>query len=452
MTGFAGINMKTVYKRMEMEKTATTLKAAAEVNSENGFRFSRDELIQKFKTVRAFTEEITDPLEIEDYVVQVTENASPAKWHLAHTTWFFETFLLEKELKDYDPIHPQYSYLFNSYYLQAGVPHCRARRGNISRPTVKQVFEYRQNIDEHVINLINNAADEQYEKWGPIIEIGIHHEQQHQELLMTDLKYMFSQNPLNPVYKNAERPKAVSIPEISWIGFEEGVYEVGHDGKEFGYDNEFPRHKTYIHDVELANRLVTNGEYLEFMGAGTYSEPKWWLDEGFSTIRDEGWEAPLHWRKIDGEWHQFTLSGLEKVDPNDPVTHVSYFEADAYARWKGYRLPTEQEWEVASESLLVEGNFADAGYLQPAALQTAKAGLQQMFGDVWQWTQSSYSPYPGYKPLPGALGEYNGKFMCNQYVLRGGSCATSESHFRKTYRNFFHANERWQFTGIRLAK
>ncbi|WP_395086693.1 ergothioneine biosynthesis protein EgtB [Gracilimonas sp.] len=435
-----------------MDKMETTLKAASEVNSEAGFSFTRDELIQKFKKVRAFTEEITDPLKIEDYVVQVTENASPAKWHLAHTTWFFETFLLEKELEDYDPIHPQYSYLFNSYYLQTGVPHCRARRGNISRPTVKQVFEYRKSINEHVVNLVKNAADKQYEKWGPIIEIGIHHEQQHQELLMTDLKYMFSQNPLNPVYKKVDRPKAKSVPEISWVDFEEGVYMVGHEGDGFGYDNEFPRHKTYIHDFELANRLVTNGEYLEFMEAGTYNEPKWWLDEGFSTIRDEEWKAPLHWRKVDGEWYQFTLSGLEKIDPNDPVTHVSYFEADAYARWKGYRLPTEQEWEVAAELLQVEGNFADAGYLQPTALQSEQAGLQQMFGEVWQWTQSSYAPYPGYEPLPGALGEYNGKFMCNQYVLRGGSCATSKSHFRKTYRNFFHANERWQFTGIRLAK
>ncbi|HET8866545.1 MAG TPA: ergothioneine biosynthesis protein EgtB [Gracilimonas sp.] len=435
-----------------MGNTVIQANTASEIQEESTFSFSRPELIQKFKKVRAFTEEITDPLEIEDYVVQVTENASPAKWHLAHTTWFFETFLLEKELEDYDPIHPQYSYLFNSYYLQTGVPHCRARRGNISRPTVKQVFEYRDSINEHVVNLINNATDEQYEKWGPIIEIGINHEQQHQELLMTDLKYMFSQNPLNPVYKEAERPKAKSIPEISWSGFKEGVHEVGHNGDGFGYDNEFPLHKTYIHDFELASRLVTNGEYLEFMEAETYSEPKWWLDEGFSTIRDEGWKAPLHWRKVDGEWHQFTLSGLEKLDLNDPVTHVSYFEADAYARWKGYRLPTEQEWEVASESLPIEGNFVDAGYLQPAALQTEKDGLKQMFGEVWQWTQSSYSPYPGYKPLPGALGEYNGKFMCNQYVLRGGSCATSESHFRKTYRNFFHANERWQFTGIRLAK
>jgi ergothioneine biosynthesis protein EgtB len=412
----------------------------------------KNDLIKQFKTVRSFTEQITEPLEIEDYVIQVTENASPAKWHLAHTTWFFETFLLEKELEDYDPIHPQYSYLFNSYYLQTGVPHCRARRGNISRPTVKQVFEYRESINEHVVELIKSATEEQYDKWAPIIEIGIHHEQQHQELLMTDLKYMFSQNPLNVVYKEADRPRVKSVPEISWSSFKEGVFEVGHKGGGFGYDNEFPRHKTYIHDFELANRLVTNAEYIEFIESGAYGEPKWWLDEGFSTIRDNGWKAPLHWQKKEGEWWQFTLSGLEMVDPNEPVTHVSYFEADAYARWKGYRLPTEQEWEVAAESIPVEGKFADAGYLHPAVLQTEEEGLQQMFGEVWQWTQSSYAPYPGYKPLPGALGEYNGKFMCNQYVLRGGSCATSRSHFRKTYRNFFHANERWQFTGIRLAK
>jgi ergothioneine biosynthesis protein EgtB len=436
-----------------MKKSALQKNEDSVDESSNSFRYSKEELIEKFESVRAFTEDITEPLEIEDFVVQVTENASPAKWHLAHTTWFFETFLLEKELRDYDPIHPQYSYLFNSYYLQTGVPHCRARRGNISRPTVKQVFEYRESINEHVINLIKHATDEQYENWGPIIEIGIHHEQQHQELLMTDLKYMFSQNPLNITYKKVDRPSVESVPKLSWSAFEEGIYEVGHKGNDFGYDNEFPRHKTYIHDFELANRLVTNAEFIEFIESGAYGEPKWWLDEGFSTIRDEGWNAPLYWEKKDGKWHQFTLSGgLQKVDPNEPVTHVSYFEADAYARWKGMRLPTEQEWEVASQGLTVKGNFADAGNLHPVALQNAKEGLQQMFGEVWQWTSSSYAPYPGYKPLPGALGEYNGKFMCNQYVLRGGSCVTSKSHFRKTYRNFFHANERWQFTGIRLAK
>lgn len=435
-----------------MEKPVLQPESTNSMQISRGFRYTKDELIEKFNRIRTFTEEITDPLEIEDYVIQVAENASPAKWHLAHTTWFFETFLLEKELEDYDPIHPQYSYLFNSYYLQTGVPHCRARRGNISRPTVKQVFEYRESINEHVINLIENATDEQYEEWGPIIEIGIHHEQQHQELLMTDLKYMFSQNPLNIAYKKVDRLKVKSVSELSWSSFKEGVYEVGHKDNDFGYDNEFPRHKTYIHDFELANRLVTNAEFIEFIESGAYGEPKWWLDEGFSTVRDDGWKAPLHWKKKDGEWWQFTLSGMEKVDPNEPVTHMSYYEADAFARWKGYRLPTEEEWEVAAESLKIEGNFADAGHLQPIALQNAKEGLQQMFGEVWQWTQSAYSPYPGYEPLPGALGEYNGKFMCNQYVLRGGSCATSKSHFRKTYRNFFHANERWQFTGIRLAR
>ncbi|MDR9418057.1 ergothioneine biosynthesis protein EgtB [Gracilimonas sp.] len=435
-----------------MEEGATTQKPAIENTDKYSFRYSRKELTEKFKKVRGFTEEITGPLEIEDFVIQVTENASPAKWHLAHTTWFFETFLLEKELDDYDPIHPQYSYLFNSYYLQTGVPHCRARRGNISRPTVKQVFEYRESINEHVVNLIKNATDQQYEKWAPIIEIGIHHEQQHQELLMTDLKYMFAQNPLNVAYKKVERPRVQSVPELSWTSFKEGVYEVGHKGNDFGYDNEFPRHKTYIHDFELANRLVTNAEFIKFIESGVYSEPKWWLDEGFSTVRDDNWNAPLYWEKKDGEWWHYTLCGMQKVDPNEPVTHVSYFEADAYARWKGCRLPTEQEWEVAAESLPINGAFADAGNLHPVALQNADEGLQQMFGEVWQWTRSSYAPYPGYKPLPGALGEYNGKFMCNQYVLRGGSCATSKSHFRKTYRNFFHANERWQFTGIRLAK
>ncbi|HMB97632.1 MAG TPA: ergothioneine biosynthesis protein EgtB [Balneolaceae bacterium] len=435
-----------------MEEILTSKTPTTQKNVAGSFSYTPSELIEKFRKVRSFTEEITEPLEIEDYVVQVTKNASPAKWHLAHTTWFFETFLLEKELDDYDPVHPQYSYLFNSYYLQTGVPHCRARRGNISRPTVKQVYEYRKSINESVQKLLSSATESQYQKWGPIVEIGIHHERQHQELLLTDLKYMFSQNPLNPVYKSVDRPKIKSLPEISWVPFKEGVYKIGHNGKGFGYDNEFPRHKTYIHDFELADRLVTNGEFMEFIESGAYSETKWWLDEGYSTVRDENWNAPLQWREIDGEWHQFTLSGLEKIDPNDPVTHVSYFEADAYARWKGYRLPTEQEWEVAAETLDIEGSFADAGHLHPMALQSENEGLKQMFGEAWQWTQSSYSPYPGYQPLPGALGEYNGKFMCNQYVLRGGSCATSKSHYRKTYRNFFYADERWQFTGIRLAK
>lgn len=415
-------------------------------------RYSKSELIKQFLKVRLYTESLTAPLEIEDFVVQVAEKASPAKWHLAHTTWFFETFLLKQVAGDYKPVNPAYSFLFNSYYLQTGVPHCRTQRGDISRPTVKQVFEYRENINRHMIDLIENATDDQFEEWAPVIEIGINHEQQHQELLLTDLKYMFSYNPMNPVYKKVNRPHINMANDMSWTPINRGIYEVGHDGSGFGYDNEYPRHKCYIHDLEISNRLVTNAEYMDFMDAGAYKDPKWWLDEGYAYIREDNWDAPLYWRTKDGEWQQFTLSGLERLNPNEPVTHVNYFEAEAYARWKGCRLPTEQEWEVTAEPLSVEGNFADAGYLHPAGLQTATDGLQQIFGDVWQWTQSSYSPYPGYKPFPGRLGEYNGKFMCNQYVLRGGSCATPKSHFRKTYRNFFNAREGWQFTGIRLAR
>lgn len=415
---------------------------------------SRPVLNQHYKKVRSFTEYLTEPLEIEDFVVQVAEHVSPIKWHLAHTSWFFETFLLEKALSGYKTMHPQYGYLFNSYYLQTGVPHCRNRRGTISRPTVKQVFAYRRYIDDHVLNLLERVSENEYRKWAPVIEIGLHHEQQHQELMVTDLKFMFSKNPLYPVYKKTDRPQADSVPRLNWIPFNEDLYHTGHKGNGFGYDNEFPRHKTYIHDFDLANRLVTNSEYFEFIEEGGYQEPKWWLDEGYSTIQKEGWKAPLYWRKQNGEWYSYTLNGFEKVDPNEPVTHVSYFEADAFARWRGLRLPTEHEWEAAANTLPLEGNFAERGYLHPAAFQSGNEEnrIVQMFGDVWQWTQSPYAPYPGYKPLPGSLGEYNGKFMCNQYVLRGGSCATSKTHIRKTYRNFFHAHERWQFTGIRLAR
>ncbi len=413
---------------------------------------SRSTLINRYKTVRSFTEELTEPLETEDFVIQIAEHTSPVKWHLAHTSWFFETFLLEKANTNHQSLNEQYSYLFNSYYLQTGVPHCRARRGNLSRPTVKQVFEYRNFVDEHMLDLFENCSEEKFMEWAPVVEIGLNHEQQHQELLLTDLKYMLAQNPLHPVYKKTERPKVKSVPELKWASFNKGVYKVGHKGEGFGYDNEFPFHKTYIHDFELANRLVTNGEFIEFIEEGGYDESRWWLDEGFSTVNEEGWKAPLYWKRKNGEWFYFTLNGLKKIDLNEPVSHVSYFEADAFARWKGCRLPTEQEWEVAAEDVAVEGNFVGKGNYHPTAVQTAEEGLQQMLGNVWEWTSSSYAPYPGYEPLPGALGEYNGKFMCNQYVLRGGSCATSESHIRKTYRNFFHARERWQFMGIRLAR
>ncbi len=415
-------------------------------------RLSKANLLKKFRKVRSFTEKLTDPLETEDFIIQVAKHASPVKWHLAHTSWFFEAFLLEKAVSDYKTMHPQYSYLFNSYYLQTGDPHCRNKRGNLSRPTVKEVFEYRKYVNEHIERFIDQSTEAEFSEWVAVLEIGLNHEQQHQELLQTDLKFMFAQNPLYPVYQNRELPKGTAPSKLKWTSFDEGVYKIGHNGGDFGYDNEFPRHKTYIHDFELANRLITNGEYISFIEDGGYKDPKWWLDEGYATVVDNKWVSPIYWTKKDEEWFHYTLNGIKKVNFNEPVTHVSYFEADAFARWSGHRLPTEHEWEVASETLKLEGNFVESGNFHPLAADPDKKGLQQMFGNVWQWTQSAYNAYPGYQNFPGKLGEYNGKFMCNQYVLRGGSCATPESHYRKTYRNFFHPHYRWQFTGIRMAK
>lgn len=412
---------------------------------------NKRKLKERFFEIRSFTEKLTAPLETEDYIVQAVEKTSPAKWHLAHTSWFFEAFILKKVKSDYKSLHPQYDYIFNSYYVQTSDPHCRDKRGNLSRPTVKQVFEFRSYINQKMAEFIEMMTEKEMSEWMSVIEIGLHHEQQHQELLLTDLKFMFAQNPIYPIYEERVRPKSEGKSELKWVSFEEGVYEVGHAGGQFGYDNEYPLHKTYIHSFKIANRLVTNGEYLEFMKAEGYKNTKWWLDEGFSAVEREDWNSPLYWIIRNGEWHHYTLNGVEPIDLNEPVTHISYFEADAYARWKGFRLPTEQEWEIASKEVPVKGNFVDSQYFHPAPATGENKILNQMYGDVWQWTQSSYSPYPGYEPFPGALGEYNGKFMVNQYVLRGGSCATSKSHFRKTYRNFFHTEARWQFSGIRLA-
>jgi len=412
----------------------------------------RGQLLQRFKDVRSFTLKLVKPLETEDFVIQIVEHASPAKWHLAHSSWFFEAFLLNKALPDYQFKHPKYNYLFNSYYLQTGEPHCRNKRGNLSRPTVKEVFEYRSHVNEHITEFIKTCGDEEFEKWKDVIEVGLNHEQQHQELLLTDLKIMFSKNPLHPVYMEKTRPDAPGQNDINWLSFDEGVYEAGHPGGAFGYDNEFPRHKTYIHGFELADRLITNGEYLEFLESGGYEEPKFWLDEGYARIIEHGLNSPLYWQLKDGVWHQFTLNGLEPLDLNEPVTHVNYYEADAYARWAGCRLPSEFEWELAAEPLDINGSFVDTANYHPIGADPATPGLKQMFGEVWQWTRSAYAAYPGYETFPGALGEYNGKFMCNQYVLRGGSCATPKNHYRKTYRNFFHTKFSWQFTGIRLAR
>lgn len=415
-------------------------------------RLSREHLSKRFKAIRSFSEQLTKPLKTEDFVVQAMENTSPTKWHLAHVSWFFETFLLEKVYEDYESHHPQYAYIFNSYYLQTGQPHKRSKRGLLTRPTVGEVFEYRAYINRQVLSFLENASDEEIEKYGFIIEIGNNHEQQHQELMITDFKYMFAQNPLFPAYKETEYTQGDEIANPNWVSFEEGIRKIGNEGGEFTYDNEHPHHRVFLESFELADRPITNGEYLAFMQDNGYGRSELWLDDGWATINERGWDSPLYWTNREGEWYYYTLSGLRKVDPAEPVTHVSYYEADAFARWSDARLPTEAEWEAAAGELPYEGNFVESQDFHPRPIRSDMDGLKQMYGDVWEWTKSSYEAYPGYKPLPGALGEYNGKFMCSQYVLRGGSCATSKTHIRKTYRNFFYPDARWQFNGIRLAR
>ena len=418
-------------------------------------------LIESYKKVRGFSHTLAEPLETEDYVIQSMPDVSPTKWHLAHTSWFFETFILAKSIRNYKSPNPQYAYLFNSYYVQAGERHYRPKRGLISRPTVEDTYNYRNHVDENMIELMENANGKLWEDLAPVIEIGIHHEQQHQELILTDIKHVFSENPLRPAYAGnktengdkASKPRK-NKPKSTWVEFDGGVHLIGHGEEGFGYDNEYPMHKVYLEPFSLKTSLVTNGEYMEFMEASGYKTPELWLSEGWATVEKNGWEAPYYWEKRGGNWQEFSLNGMKEIDPFEPISHLSYFEADAYARWAGYRLPTEAEWEVAASGLPVEGNFVDDMKFHPEALSGGPKdnGLKQMYGDVWEWTSSPYVSYPGFKTLPGALGEYNGKFMCNQMVLRGGSCATSKSHIRKTYRNFFPPEARWQFMGFRLAK
>ncbi|HEX2962854.1 MAG TPA: ergothioneine biosynthesis protein EgtB [Ignavibacteriales bacterium] len=420
----------------------------------NGVFTKRTELTQNFKSVRSFTQTLCNPLKNEDYVVQSMPDTSPAKWHLAHTSWFFETFVLNKVLKDYSSFNPIYNYLFNSYYVQAGDRFTRSMRGLISRPTVSDVWDYRKHVDEQVLEFLDTASDEELDQIAPVIELGLNHEQQHQELILTDIKHMFSLNPLYPVYSTAKEAQIVHIPPIEWISFDEGIYRIGHEAKGFAFDNELPSHNVYLEPYRLASRLVTNGEYLDFIEAGGYRLQELWLSDGWITAETENWQAPLYWQRKDGEWFNFTLGGLLKLNPSEPVCHVSFYEADAYARWAGFRLPKEEEWEAASSDHPMDGNFVENGHFHPSPLMhnITSPILHQMYGDVWEWTSSPYVAYPGFRPLQGALGEYNGKFMSNQMVLRGGSCATSLWHIRRTYRNFFHPHSRWQFTGIRLAK
>jgi ergothioneine biosynthesis protein EgtB len=411
-------------------------------------------LLARFREVRDFSERLCETLEPEDYVVQSIPDVSPTKWHLAHTSWFFETFILKVWMPSYRTAVPQYAFLFNSYYNAAGDMHRRDLRGLISRPTVAETYRFRQSIDTHIQELLENADDELLEEMEPVFTIGLHHEQQHQELLVTDIKHVLAQNPLHPVYrKRDERIESQPIAQPNFIEFPETILEIGHGGRGFSYDNEGPRHRALVPAFALATRPVTNGEFIEFIEAGGYRKPEFWLSLGWMTVNEQRWEAPLYWERRDGAWWNFTLAGMRPVDEAEPVTHASYFEADAFANWHGSRLPTEFEWERAAIDLPIEGNFVGTERFQPAPVEAEPGDkLQQMYGDVWEWTRSAYLPYPGYHAAPGALGEYNGKFMCNQMVLRGGSCATSQNHIRATYRNFFQPEKRWQFSGIRLAR
>ncbi len=412
---------------------------------------SRDaDLSHNYSQIRNATLALCEPLDTEDFLLQSMPDASPVKWHLAHSTWFFETFVLAQYRPNHREFHPQYKELFNSYYNSVGVRWPRPRRGLLSHPTTEEICRYRAAVDEQVLELLATSSDPSLRA---TVLLGIHHEQQHQELILTDLKHAWADNPLGLIYRPALLDRGPRPPR-DWRAFPEGIEWIGHEGCEFSFDNESPRHRVFLHDFQLATRLVTNAEYLEFIGDEGYARPELWLSDGWATVQSQNWRAPLYWHNIDGAWTHATLNGPRTVLGDEPVCHVSYYEADAFARWAGVRLPTEFEWEVAAAEASVVGHFAEGKYFHPAASCAADdhGPLFKLFGDVWQWTASAYLGYPGYRPVPGALGEYNGKFMCNQFVLRGASCATPRSHARRTYRNFFSPEARWQFSGIRLAK
>jgi len=409
------------------------------------------DVLCQFARIRDASHQLARPLSDADATVQSMPDASPAKWHLAHTTWFFERMVLAPNLAGYRAFDETFNFLFNSYYETIGARQPRPRRGMITRPALDTVLAYRDYVDEAVARLLQQTSDPAITE---LVELGCHHEQQHQELLLTDILHLFAQNPLQPPYKDPQ-PLAVNLAAAatpSWVPFDGGIVEIGHDGSSFHFDCEGPRHRTLLEPYALGQRQVTNGDWIAFIEDGGYRQPLHWLSAGWDTVKTNDWTMPLYWTCRDGEYWTMTLRGAQPVDLAAPVTHVSYFEADAFATWSGHRLPSEAEWEHAAAPLEIAGNFADSGRLRPKSADDASTGLAQMFGDTWQWTRSPYTAYPRFKTPDGAVGEYNGKFMCGQFVLRGGSCVTPADHIRTTYRNFFPPDARWQFSGLRLAK
>jgi ergothioneine biosynthesis protein EgtB len=410
-------------------------------------------LQNRFTSVRDVTEKLVAPLNAEDCNLQSMPDASPIKWHLAHTSWFFETFILERFAPAFKPFHPAFRVLFNSYYNGIGDKHPRHERGLISRPDLAMVIEYRHNITRRIANAIETLADSD-KTFTELMWLGCNHEEQHQELILTDLKHLLAKNPLKPAYQTRWPLTGVEAKKPRWHQYEGGVIEIGNTNNEFCFDNETPRHRVFLEPFELASHPVTHGDFAAFIADGGYRRPELWLSLGWDWVNANKITAPLYWEKHNDQWTTFTLHGMVNIDANTPICHVNFFEADAYARWQGARLPTEAEWEHAASKITVNGNFLDSHALHPLAMRetTSSDHPQQLFGDVWEWTSSAYLGYPGYQAEAGAVGEYNGKFMCNQFVLRGGSCATPKQHIRATYRNFFPPDARWQFSGLRLAR
>lgn len=409
-----------------------------------------DSLAARFLAIRAQTRALAAPLSAEDCALQSMPDASPVKWHLAHVTWFFETFILGEHVVGYTAFDPAFRVLFNSYYNGVGDKHPRPERGLVSRPDLRTVLAYRAHVDTAMARLLASPLPAAVE---PLVELGLQHEQQHQELILTDVKHLLSRNPARPAYHPRWPLARVRPQPLAWHAYDGGLVTHGHDGDGFAFDNERPAHRVFVAPFALASRPVTHGEFAAFVADGGYRRPELWLSLGWDAVQARGWEAPLYWERNGDTWRTFTLHGMADIDPHTPVCHVSFFEADAYARWAGARLPTEFEWEHAARGAATAGNFAESGALHPLpAAEQPASGPGQLFGDVWEWTRSDYAPYPGFRTEPGAVGEYNGKFMCAQYVLRGGSCATPRSHIRATYRNFFPPDARWQFSGVRLAR